>query len=300
MYEKYISLLKLFDEELREPIKNALNDATEEIRLRINRPVELVSANSFRQLGVYASAENIRSVIRKALRYSMFAGEDSLREGWISLEGGHRLSFCGRALRKDGKINGMDCFSSVNIRMAREALSASKYILPYIKNSHGQVLSSLIVSPPGVGKTTVLRDIARTLSTEERPLKVAVADERGEIASCRDGIPMLNIGNRCDVLEMYDKSTAVNMFVRLMSPDVIITDEIGSPEDIKAICDASACGVRVIASAHGNDVNDFFHRSHMKRILDASSFDRFIFITRTNNIITAKKVYDGRLNEVML
>ena len=156
--------------------------------------------------------------------------------------------------------------SGFNIRIAREWKGCADGILSQVEASEG----TLIVSPPGLGKTTLLRDIARLLS--QRGARVCVIDERGEIAACIDGVPTLDVGPRTDVFSMCPKKTAIMIAVRALSPDVVVTDELGAPGDHEAVLEASRCGVRVVASAHGASLDPASLMAGVSRIIREGAF----------------------------
>jgi len=293
-------VLFLFDERLKTALKEYSFENTEEIRLRTGRNAELVTTGGFIPLDIYPTADDIRSVIRRAMRYSIFANEDALKNGFITINGGHRISYSGRAVRVGEHINSMDSFGSVCVRIAREIKGCSSFLMPYITDKNGQVLSTLILSPPGKGKTTVLRDIALNISSGKNAKKTVIIDERGEIASSFLGINSLNVGERSDVLSLYDRYTGINMAIRSLSPEVIITDEIGSIEDASALREAARCGVRIIATAHSDSMESMKERKIMNEITSTNVFDRYIFIGRNKNVILPQKVYDKDLREIFL
>ncbi len=293
------NVLQLFDERLRSELNDVdLHDA-EEIRLRSLRKGEVVTSGGYITLNISPTVKEITSTIQRAMRYSLYANENALKSGRITVNGGHRVSFAVRAVIIGDIIGSMDSFGSVCVRIARQSPGCSENLMPHISNKNGQVNSTLIISPTGVGKTTALRDIARNISSGIYAKKTVIIDERGEIASSSGGINYLDVGQRSDVLSLYDKNTGINMAIRSLSPEVIITDEIGSSEDSSILSEAVRCGVKVIASAHSDNIKSFMGRKATAEIVESKVFDRYIFIQRTGNVISPKAVYDRNLNEVL-
>ncbi len=298
MENKYSDVLSLFNEPLKGAVSANLTDSSEEIRLRAGRYAEIVTQDGFRSLGIISSSEDIYSAVRRALKYSLFANEEEIKLGRTVLPGGHRISFTGRALRKQGIIVSQDSFSSLCVRLARQIKGCSEDVMKYIVRN-GQVLSSLIISPPGVGKTTLLRDISRVISSGQNALRTVLIDEKGEIASNISGTNHLDVGERCDVMSLYDKFSGITSAVRNFNPQVVICDEIGSTDDSAALGEAVRCGVKIIATAHADNITSLLGRNILKEIVSAKVFDRYIFIRREDGRISASKVYDASFAEVM-
>ena len=259
----------------------------EEIRLRQNAPLAL----GLRDKEVFLSCdgriidkangarivsdEEMAQAVLLLSDSSFYAMEEELRRGYLTLPGGHRAGLCGRAVLEKGYISTLKEISSINIRVARPVRGASRELLPYIFSGHpGHLLHTLVVSPPRAGKTTILRDIAYQLSEGSffsLPLNVAVVDERSEIAAMLHGSPQLDIGSRTDVLDACPKAEGMVMLLRSMSPQVIITDEIGKTEDALAIYDAINAGVKVIASAHASDKYEIMKRPVLGELIRGES-----------------------------
>ncbi len=299
MENMYKNILSLFDENLKNAISCEEIAKMEEIRLRSGKHAEIVFPEKRKTLGIISSPEDIFSCVRRALRYSLFANEEEIRLGRIVIPGGHRVSFFGRAVRREGVIISQDNFSGLCVRIAREKKGCSDRLMKYVI-SGGQVLSTLIISPPGIGKTTVLRDLARNISTGEKALRCVIIDEKGEIASNVGGMNYLDVGERSDVLTLFDKPSGINMAVRNMNPEVIFCDEIGSPEDSASLSEAVRCGVKIIATAHGENISGLMERKDLSDTVNSRIFDRYIFISRNNDKVFPKKIYDRKLSEVMI
>ncbi|MBQ9973282.1 MAG: stage III sporulation protein AA [Firmicutes bacterium] len=219
------------------------------------------------------------------MNYSYYAYEEELRNGYITLFGGHRAGICGHAVVDNGKISTISNFSSINIRQAREYIGiSSEFVNKYYKDNLCDVL---IVSPPGCGKTTFLRDMVRTLSFME--FNVGVCDERSEIAGMFQGKPSFEIGPNTDVLDSCPKAEGMKMLLRSMGPDIIVTDEIGKSEDIEAIITALTSGTRIIATAHGDSIERLKH-GPLKEVIDYKLFNIILFLDRNPYPCTIKSI----------
>ncbi|MCL1802702.1 MAG: stage III sporulation protein AA [Eubacteriaceae bacterium] len=270
-------------------------NSAEEIRIRAGRPIEVCFGNSPVALDLIAGQEMVLAVVSNAAKKSLYAHEEQLKNGFLTIEGGHRVGFCGRVHRSGESISLIDNFSSANIRIAREIKGSASQVLPYVREG-ARVLSALIVSAPGVGKTTVLRDLARVIS--DAGMKVGIIDERCEIACCVDGTPTLDVGKRSDVLDNCPKAAGVMLLARSMSPQVIITDEIGGQLDYEALLSAAACGISVLASAHASSISELLSKAYLKPIIDSRLFDRYIFIKRTASGIGPSEAYNAEMERI--
>lgn len=262
----------------------------EEVRMRANKPLEVLCSGRLITFSFIVSKDDIRNVLQNATGYSLYAYEKQLTEGFITIRGGHRIGVCGRVFSQDENILRIDEFSSINIRFAHEIKGCARSIMPYITKDK-EILSCLILSPPGVGKTTLLRDICRTISEETfttKKLKTVLIDERGEIAASFQGEAQLDVGDRTDVLDNCPKAKGIMLSVRCMSPDVIVTDEIGSSDEMAAVQKATCCGIKIIASAHSSTMGGLRQRL----VLTDKSFDRYIFISRNEDGLYVENAYE--------
>ncbi len=258
-----------------------LNDL-EELRVRAKRPVQLVFSQGDALVDIMSANECAR-LLEALCDYSVYARDEELKKGYITLENGIRVGVSGRVATSAGRIDSLTHATSFNIRIVREKRGCAANAVPMLLSARARAVSTLIVSPPGAGKTTLLRDIARCLSDGEcgaAPHKVCVLDERGEIAGCRDGIPGFDVGQRTDVMDACPKAEGIVMLIRSMSPDVIITDEIGGLGDAAALTDAARCGVSVIASAHADGLCDALSRPRIAYLMENGGFKRLIAMER--------------------
>ncbi len=279
----------------------------QEIRLRSGQPFLLKKAEGVFSLqksggllfapwekGIRISTADLRETVSLLSAYSLYAFEEELRQGYITIEGGHRVGFCGKAVLENGEIRTLRQINALNIRIAREQKGWGEQFLPCLIEED-TFCHTLIVSPPGCGKTTLLRDIVRCLS--ERGKTVGVVDERGEIAPLRDGIPQMDVGPCTDVLEGCPKAKGMVLLLRSMSPDIIAVDELGRKEDIEAVEEALYAGVKLVATAHGRDFADLETRPQLRDLIRQKVFERYLFLSNRNGVGTMEEIRekDGKI-----
>jgi stage III sporulation protein AA len=256
-------LLTAMPERIRTYIKEIDKDKLLEVRMRCGSSLCAVLKNEGYTSGssvnlledskssIIITDRDIKRALELITDFSLYAHENELKNGFITLPGGHRVGVCGEAAISGGKITHLKNIQSLNYRFAREVAGCSDCIMDKIYVG-GDIKNTLIVSPPMCGKTTLLRDIARNLSLLGK--RVSIVDERGEIAASRGGISPFDLGCGCDILSGASKSDGMLFMLRSMSPDVIITDEIGTADDISAIREIKKRGVSIITSIHGRDI----------------------------------------------
>ncbi len=269
----------------------------EEVRLRTGRRVAVCCHRGEYILrkenkDIFLSEEMLRRSVMVLSKSSFYAFEEEMKQGYLTIKGGHRVGLCGEAVLKSGCIQTLKNISSLNFRIAREVKGAAVPLLPYLWNGR-KPRRCLIASPPAVGKTTVLRDLARIFGSGDGvpPLNVGIADERGEIAGSFLGVPQMDVGERTDVISGCLKADGVMMLIRAMAPQLVLTDEIGRKNDALALMDALNCGVTVIATAHGASYEELRKRPVIRELLEWSFFERIILIERTQSGIRPKAVY---------
>lgn len=300
----------------------------EEIRIRTNTDTLLISGGREYSLrdGDEITAEVLEEILNRLLDYSYYAYEEELSRGYITIEGGHRVGICGRVTLENGQVHLIKDVSSLNIRRSREITGASEKILGAVlspakvpaesvpnaeipagcggkKSSvpsdisgacpsaadYGRMVvrNTLIISPPKCGKTTMLRDLARNLSNAG--FRIGICDERSEIAGCYDGKTSYDLGPRTDVLDGCPKADGILMLIRAMSPDVVMTDEIGKPEDAAAIRSALSAGVKIITTIHGSSFEDAA-KSAVGGLITDHVFETLIFLSAQPVTGTVEKI----------
>jgi stage III sporulation protein AA len=296
----------------------------EEIRIREGRPLEITVQGRFHFLDADGKPtrsadrayrpdrEDCRHLMDLLTNHSVYTLEEELKRGYITIAGGHRVGLSGKTVLEQGKVKHLREITSFNIRIAREVHGAARELMPKLYDAgSGSIYHTLIVSPPQQGKTTLIRDIARMLSTGgfEReggmpapPLKVGIVDERSEIAACIKGVPSFDVGPRTDVLDGCPKAEGMMMMIRAMSPDVIVVDEIGRPEDAEAIHEALHAGIRIVATAHGHNFTDIAGRPMLKDLVNEQIFQRYVILGHTYGIGRVFRIYDrdGRMIDSLI
>lgn len=291
-------VLNILPGTLRRYMSNINLDEASEIRLICGKPLTVrYSDGDYYVTQKYVLSQNpigtvtvlrshINEIMERITKSSLYSVKEELRSGFITIEGGHRVGIAGTAITENGSVEFIKNISALNIRLANEVIGAADSVVEHIINK-GIVRNTLIISPPGAGKTTLLRDIVRTLSY--RRYSVAVADERCEIAAMHEGRSSFDLGGCTAVMESCPKDKGMLMLLRSMSPDVIVTDEIGNEEDAAAIRAIVNCGAAVIATAHGRNIKQAAMRSTIAGIMPL--FDVIISLSKREGAGTVEEVH---------
>lgn len=302
-------LFKYFPENIAKiffAVKDGDLEDIEEIRLRSGKPAMLYKpeggyylsmtsqlTRDIKQKCLYLEEEELKTLFFSLAKHSVYAYETEIRNGFLTIDNGYRVGIAGTAIHEAGRIRGFKNINALNIRIPRQLKGISKGLLKYI-SENGRLLNTLIISAPQLGKTTLIRDIARAAGNGEwlKRHKVCIIDERSEIAALKEGSPQFSVGLETDVLDGLFKSEGIVLALRALSPDVIITDEIGREADLAAIREVINSGVTMIATAHGSNLNDLKRRLFFNKLFLEKAFDRFVVLNKSLGKITVEQVFD--------
>lgn len=275
-------------------------DELQEIRLRIGKPLIIVYQNEEWILPVngkekyFVTKEDMRETLDYISHYSLYAYEAEMRQGFITIEGGHRVGVTGKVILEKNQIKNMQYISSMNIRVAHEVVGCADAVMPYI-TANREVYHTLIISPPRCGKTTLIRDLIRQISDGNPYVKgstVGVVDERSELGGCYLGIAQNDMGMRTDILDCCPKAEGMILLIRSMAPRVLAVDEIGGEEEIRALEYAMQCGCKLIASVHGKDLDEISEKPGIKRLVEQRRFERYIVLDDRKQPGMVRNIYD--------
>lgn len=288
-----MNILEYFPNKIVQAILNSINEkeieTLEEIRIRVSKPIILKLANKEIIVEYIVTTQDILEIVEKITENSMYSYQQQICSGYITLKGGHRVGISGNVVMEENKVINVNYIYSLNFRIARQIIGvAEKVVNEVMKND--EISNTLIISKPGAGKTTILRDLIRIISKTKT---VGVVDERGEIAAMYKNEPQNDLGIKVDILSNISKSLGIKMLVRSMAPDVIVADEIGTKEDIEAIKYAVTSGVKGIFTAHANNIEDIKKSPILKELLDLNLIDKIIILDKNNreNIETSCSPY---------
>lgn len=314
--ENFVELLNSLPINIRNIIKKLPDDVLcrmEEIRIRLYKPLmvhidneeKFVSSEgelvNYENMAYIVTGEDCDKAIQLISKSSVYAFDEEIKNGYITLKGGYRVGLSGKCVVENGNIKTIRNISGYNYRIMREITGVSDDIIGYIVKSPYYIYNTLIISPPQCGKTTLLRDIARNISNgigylNFKGQNIGIIDERSEIAACYNGLPQNNVGVRTDILDGCPKAFGIIMMIRSMSPKVLITDEIGKIEDVIAIQEALNAGIKIITTIHGNDIDDILRKPYIKDLIELREFERYIILNNEFGAGTIKKITDGDFN----
>jgi stage III sporulation protein AA len=316
--QKYTDILKkdilpMLSKRVAQVIEKAMAyglGTVEEIRLRAGKPLILLNYNREWFIGrdglpsskpsesFVVTQDDIRDSVELMSENSIYAYQEEIRNGYLTVRGGHRVGLTGRAVLDGTVVKNIKDISGLNIRLSKQIFGCSSGVMDHIIKNDSDIYNTLIISPPQCGKTTILRDIARNLSNGMpdrgfKGIKVAIVDERSELAACVKGIPQNDVGIRTDVLDGCPKNIGMKMMIRSMSPKVIITDEIGNEGDREAVHNVLNAGVRIITTAHGYNISELKSRREVLMLLEDRVFERYIVLNDSNGPGSIAEVIDG-------
>ncbi|OCL26947.1 stage III sporulation protein AA [Orenia metallireducens] len=285
---------------------NKIDDLIE-IRLRVGKPLilerqrgELIvdsRGNRIKEINQAYSvtAKVIKDTLNLMTKSSLFTLEGEIKAGFFTLTGGHRVGLVGQVIADEKGIKRIKHISGLNIRICQEIIGAGDKVIKEIVKGRRDIYNTLIISPPRCGKTTLIRDLTRQLSDgipnlRFNGLKVGVVDERSEIGGAYQGVAQNRLGVRTDLLDRCPKAEGMMLLIRSMSPDVIVTDEIGSEQDVKALQEAINAGVRIITTVHGSSLDELKLRPSLKKIINSNTFQRIIILSHRQGAGTVEKI----------
>ncbi len=302
-------ILNLFPEESRDRWREVAKQAKrlQEIRLRAGMPLSILVDNreyfvdrQGRIVDMPGEAarplpEELESLLGHLCKYSIYAFADEIRQGFLTVQGGHRVGLAGQViLDGEGRIKNMKYIRYLNIRIAHQIRGAADALMPCLYED-GQVMSTLLISPPGGGKTTMLRDIIRQVSDGTvygRGINVSVVDERSEIAGSYLGVSQNDVGIRTDVLDGCPKVEGMMRLIRSMAPRVLAVDEVGSLADAQALQMAGGCGCKLLATIHGGSMEEVRRKDYMRYIMEQGLFERYVMLDRRQGACRIVEIYD--------
>lgn len=285
----------------------ALLKDIEEIRIRIAKPLLLKKGAKEIYLSPKGQAvtnikdayfpvlEDISLTLELLCGYSLYAHEEDMKHGFLTIEGGHRIGLCGKVAAKEGKIGLFQNISSLNFRIAHEKIDCAADVLPFLTKKD-KLLNTLILSPPGCGKTTLLRDLIRLCSL--RGETVGVVDERSEIGGCYKGVSQMDLGPRTDILDCCPKAEGMKMLLRSMAPQIIAVDEIGGQKDIEAIDEILFSGIKLLSTIHGYSLEDLQKKPFFQELLHKNIFERFVILSAKGGPGFIEGVYNNAFEKI--
>ena len=296
-------VIRILPEKIANETKKFISDGTiQEIRIKVGKPIILILSNEEKVLNYVTTNDEVKGILVKISNYSLYAYEEEIKQGYITIKGGHRVGIAGECVISNGEIKTIKNISSLNIRISKAVGGSAKKIMPSITGGD-RIYNTLIVSPPKCGKTTILRDIAKNISNGVYSLglkgkKVVIIDERSEVAACYNGVPQMDVGIRTDVLDNCLKKTGMIMAIRSLSPDVLICDEIGTLGEVEALNMAFNSGVNIVVTVHGFDIEDIYSRKVFKELIDESIIERVVILSSRKGAGTIERIYKIERGEI--
>ena len=306
--ERFDSAVRSVEPELKKLLGKILpkeKTGVFEIRIRSGKPLVLITKNGTCFLNcegglqkqitentVYCSVKTVQDTFNRLCCYSVHSHLSGIVKGYVTMEGGHRAGITGTAVcDRKGGITSLKDISGINIRISREVKGCADEIVKALYKD--KIESVIIAGPPASGKTTVLRDVIRQLSSGNTFYKVVLIDERQELASVNSGIPQNDVGINTDILDGYPKSEALMIALKTLSPDIIALDEVGEEIEIERIRQAVNSGVKFIATIHASDYSELLHRPQIKSLIETYSFSKVVMLKK-DPVGKIAEIYDTK------
>lgn len=288
--------------DLQNSLDNLNYNLIQEIRLRVGKPTVITySGQNFffgetglvnsKQSAYFCDTDDLQNILLNMSNHSLYAVNEQIKQGFVSLANGVRIGIAGQVVSENGKIITIKNFNALNIRFPHEIKGFADNVIEFLFQDN-EFLNTLIISPPSEGKTTLLRDLIRLLSSTRFAKKVLVLDERNEISASLNGVGQMNLGYFSDVMVDCTKQFGFYNGIRTMNPDIIATDEIGSQQDCDALEYAGTCGVKIIATIHAKNLSQLKNKSQLDRLFKLKIFQRFVVLKKVNGIPTVASIYD--------
>ena len=280
-----------------------------EVRLRANRPIMVNYINTYYYLGqaglcnendaIICTKEMIQSILSKASNFSIYAINDEIKSGYISVKGGIRIGLTGDVVSENDKVLTIKNISSLNIRIPHQVNGCAYKVAKFLFDEAGNAQSTLVLGSPGTGKTTILRDLCMQINNQRKDINILLLDERNEISASFDGLPELNVGKSTDITCGGQKDMNILNGIRSMSPDIIVLDEIGTERDIKALEYAVNTGVCIVASVHCKNVYELQKKQELSNLIKNRAFKRYVELSNANVKGTIENIYDENFKSVL-
>lgn len=292
--DRWEAFIRIFSKDIRIILKRtAVNfKQVQELRLRVQAPLLIIWNNQEyyitpegtfsrqRQEAYLVTKQDVKETLEYVSSHSLYAYEEEIRQGFITIPGGHRIGLAGKTVADERGIRSMKFISFINVRLAHEVCGCGNLVIPYLYDK-GNILHTLIISPPRCGKTTLLRDLIRQVSDGaggNGGMTVGVVDERSELGACCQGVPQNNLGIRTDILDCCPKVQGMMMLIRTRSPQVVAVDEIGSRADLEAMEQVMNCGCKLMATVHGSSIQDIRQKPVLKQMMAERWFERYVVL----------------------